>query len=230
MNKIEKMLSDNLSAEPESRSNEVVKAQNPEPCTPGMANFHLGQWMGRREAFGLIAGRCSAAEVQVLSQIREQKLYQSLNCDWEKFCTLHLHAVRRSVDREISYLRKHGPAFFTVRQLTHVSVKEYESIAGHITDQGVNLDGAVVALHSDNTSQVAAAIEELLKRADPEKQKPPAETGLLDALLKRCRTVAGQLQSFGGSLDAAQRLELGAAIAEIRTAAAGLGVMIWDRR
>jgi hypothetical protein len=210
--------------------NQVMKTQDPEPGTPDMLNFNLGQWMGRREAFGLVAGRCSAAEIQILSQIREQKLYESLTCNWEEFCALHLHAVRRSVDREISYLHKHGPAFFTVRQLTHISVKEYESIAGHITDQGVNLDGAVVALHSDNTSQVAAAVEELLKRAEPATHKAAPNPEPLDALLKQCRTVAETLQSFDANIDAAQRVELGAAVARIRTAAAGPGIAIWDRR
>jgi hypothetical protein len=51
-----------------------------------------------------------------------------------------------------------------------------------------------------------------------------------DALLKRCRTVAEQLQAFDGGLEADQRLALGGAVAEIRTAAAGLGAAIWDRR
>jgi hypothetical protein len=216
----------------------VTKTSNPEPGTPDMANFNLGQWVGRREAFGLIAGRCSAAEIQIVSQIREQKIYQNLTNDWGEFCTRHLHAARRSVDRDIAYLRRHGPAFFTVRQLTRISVKEYESIAGHITEQGVNLDGTAIALHSDNTSQVAAAVEELLRRAQPETPKAAPEPGPepdpdpepVDALLKRCRTVAEKLQSFDGSLDARQRLELGAAVAKIRAAAAGLGVAIWDRR
>jgi hypothetical protein len=208
--------------------NEVEKIENPEPGTNNASSFNLGQWMGRREAFGLIAGRCSAAEIEIVKKIRDEKLYQSYSRDWEEFCPRHLHAVRRSVDREISYLQRFGPAFFTVRQLTHVSVREYEAIAGHITEQGVHVDGAVIPLHSDATDQLSTALEELLKRVGARDRQ--AEPVAFEALLKRCRTTASQLQSLDCDLDAAQRLELGDAVAQIRAAAAGLGITVWDRR
>ena len=210
---------------------ELVKIEKQEePVAVGPAGFNLGQWMGRREAFGLIAGRCSAADVEIIRRIRDEKLYESLDCNWDEFCTRHLHSARRSVDREVGYLRKYGPGFFTVRQLTRISVKDYQSIAGHITQQGVNLDGAVIALHSENTGQVAAAVEELLARSGPRESKPAPEPAPFDALLKRCRNVADQLQSFDGGVDADRRLALGEVVAEIRAAAAGLGAAVWDRR
>jgi hypothetical protein len=67
------------------------------------------------------------------------------------------------VERELGYLRNYGPAFFTVRQLTHITVNEYQSIARHITEKGVYLDGAVIALHAQNSDPVAAAVDQLLK-------------------------------------------------------------------
>ena len=210
--------------------NELVKTENQVPDAVEPAGFKLGRRLGRREAFGLIAGRCSAAEIEAIRQIRDENLYQDLHCNWDECCTRHLHASRRSVERELGYLHKYGPAFFTVRQLTHITVKEYESIAGHITDQGVNLDGALVSVHVDNSNQLAAAVEELLKRAEPRQRKPPPEPLAICAVLKRCRTVVEQLQSLHGNLDVAQRLELANAVAQIRAAAAGLGAAIWDRR
>jgi hypothetical protein len=220
----------NLPKRTEVRVDELVKKEKEEPVAAEPAVFNLGQWMGRHEAFGLMAGRCSAADVEIIRRIRDEKLYESLDCNWDEFCPRHLHSARRSVDREVGYLRKYGPAFFTVRQLTRISVKDYQSIAGHITEQGVKLDGAVIALHSENTGQVADAVEELLERSGPMKSKPAAEPVPFDALLKQCRTVAEQLQAFDGGLEADQRLALSGAVAEIRTAAAGLGAAIWDRR
>jgi hypothetical protein len=117
-----------------------------------------------------------------------------------------------------------------VRQLTRISVKDYESIAGHITEQGVNLDGAVIGIQPENSGQVASAVEELLRRSETKESEPAPEPAPFDVLVKRCRNVGEQLQSFDGSLDPAQRLELVAAVAEIRAAAAGLGAVIWDRR
>src|SRR5262249_13199135 len=47
----------------------------------------LGNWMGRREAFGLMAGRCSAADAECLRRMRDDRSYRDLNCSWEDFCT-----------------------------------------------------------------------------------------------------------------------------------------------
>ena len=83
--------------------NEIVKAENQAPAAVEPAGFKLGQWLGRREAFGLMAGPWSAAEIESV--------------------------------------RQYGPAFFTVRQLTHPlsrSINSSYQFARHITDQGVN--------------------------------------------------------------------------------------------
>jgi hypothetical protein len=81
------------------------------PALTDAQGILLGQWMGRREAFGLIAGRCSAADIEILRRMKEEKLYATLDCTWDEFCTRHLHVSRRTVDTEIAYLREFGPAF-----------------------------------------------------------------------------------------------------------------------
>ena len=112
--------------------NDIIKTEDRAPAAVEPAAFKVGQWLGRREAFAVIAGGCSAAEIESVRKIRDEKLYQELNCTWDECCTRYLHASRRSVERELSFLRKFGPAFFTVRQLTHITIKEYQSIAAHI--------------------------------------------------------------------------------------------------
>jgi len=44
--------------------------------TPAGAAPNLGQWMGRREALGAMAGRCSAAEIECQRRIHNEKLYR----------------------------------------------------------------------------------------------------------------------------------------------------------
>ena len=80
--------------------NELSTTRETGSVKPTLTGLDLGKWLGRREAFGLIAGRCSAAEVEVMSRIREQKLYLEYGCDWDGFCTQQLHASRRHVDCE----------------------------------------------------------------------------------------------------------------------------------
>jgi len=208
--------------------NEVIENQKPEPNESNPHSLDLGRWMGRREAFGLMAGRCAAADIETLRRIREQKLYKELRPSWVEFCTLDLHVVRRSVDREIGYLDEFGPDFFHVRQMTHIGPKDYRSIASHITPEGVRLNGTAVALLPENSQAVTAAVAELLKRIEPMESKPAPVS--FDAALKRCHTVTGMLDAMPESLDVNQRMDLGAAVAELRRAAARLGVVVLDRR
>jgi hypothetical protein len=204
--------------------------ENQKPATGGSdpLRLDLGRWMGRREAFALMAGRCAAADVESLRQIREQKLFKMLRPSWVEFCALDLHVARRSVDREIGYLVEFGPEFFHVRQMAHVTPKEYRGIASHITSEGIHVNGTIVALLPENSQEVSAAVTELLKQTEL-KESQPAPV-LFDAALKRCHTVTEMLEGIAEPLDVQQRMDLGNAIAELRAAAAGLGVAVFDRR
>jgi hypothetical protein len=49
-------------------------------------SFELGQWLGRRQAFGLIAGKTAAADVECLRHIRNGNLFRAKSGDWAGFC------------------------------------------------------------------------------------------------------------------------------------------------
>ena len=205
---------------------ELIKNEEPAPGEPDLLTLKLGQWIGRREAFALVAGRCAAADIETLRQIREQKLYKVWNGTWAGYCTHDLHVARRSVDREIGYLEEFGPDFFHVRQMTHISPNEYRVIASHITPNGVRLNGTAVALLPENSQEVTAAIAGLLKQIGPKEPKPARVS--FEAALKRCHTVTEMLGALPEPLDVSQRMDLGNAIAELRTAAARLGVAVFN--
>ena len=207
---------------------EVVESSVPAERETLMTGIELGKWVGRREAFSIIAGRCAAADVESLRRIREEKLYRRLDCTWEEYCTQHLRVARRSVDRAIGYLEEFGAHFFQVAQMAHVSANEYRSIAHHVSAQGVHFDGAVIALLPENSDRVSGAVGELLRRIEP---RPRAATPpSFDSALKRCQAVAEDLQAIATVLDVRQKLELAAAVAGIRKAAASLGAAVFDRR
>lgn len=126
--------------------------------------IELGNWMGRREAFSLMAGRCAAADVECLRRMRDEKAYRELDCTWEEFCTNHLKVSRKSVDRLIGRLEELGPAYFHLTNLTHITIGEYRQIAASVSEAGVELDGSVVTLLPENSQKLAAAIAQLLER------------------------------------------------------------------
>lgn len=199
---------------------QAILCENQEPDESVSAKINLGRWLGRREAFGLTAARCSAAEIETLRLIRDQKLYKARRSTWAEFCTLDLHVSRRWVDRAIGLLLQFGPAFFHISLVTHIGPKDYRSIAPHVTEAGIAVDGNVVALLPENSQEISAAITELLKRIEP---KQPKRVTIGDAL-RRCQAFVETLQAVPRELDAGQKNDLAAAVGEVRRVASTLGV------
>ena len=56
--------------------------------TEAAGSFELGGVLGQRKAFGLIAGRCSAAEAAAIRRIREERLYQASKLPGRSFAGL----------------------------------------------------------------------------------------------------------------------------------------------
>jgi hypothetical protein len=184
----------------------------------------LGRWLGRREAFSLIAGRCSGAEIESLRRIRDERLYLAASSSWDKFCTTHVGASRRNVERSIRLLEEFGPAYFQVTQMARIGAEEYRAIAGHVDADGVRLDGSVVALLPENSGRVAAAVGELLRRAEPGATVSKAEG--FDQVIKRCETAARLLDESPGELDPGQQVELASILWRMRQSAAARGVVV----
>jgi len=190
---------------------------------PPSGGQDLARWLGRREAFGMIAGRCSAADVECLRQIRERKLYLDTSPNWDEFCKLQLKASRRKIDTSIRHLEEFGPAFFHLAQLTRITADDYRAIAGHVSEAGVTLNGEVIALLPENCERVADAVGQLRAAAEA----PPEQTaGGIHGILKRCDALVRLLEETP-PLEAAERIELTAAIARVNNAAARLGVILF---
>ena len=148
-------------------SMEEIKEEIKDDASPD--GFQLGEWLGRRQAFGAIAGGCSAAEAECLRRIRDEKLYQARVPEWQDFCDRYLSMSRRHADRIIAYLEEFGPAYFRLSQLTRISPETYRAMQPEITDDGIHIDGEVIALDPENSERLAKAIAQ----ARPPKAKPP---------------------------------------------------------
>jgi hypothetical protein len=153
-------------------------------------NFTLGRLLGRREAFSIVAARCSAADAAILREIRDKKLYLSHASDWGEFCAQHLHTSKESANRIIHYLDEFGPTYFEVAQLTRISPATYRAIAPSIHDQALHHNGDAIALIPENAEKVAAAVAELRKSV---KHPPPAPKA--SGLEKRCRELIVELKT-----------------------------------
>ena len=132
-----------------------------EPSTTIDEAFDVGTWVGRRQAFALVAGRCSAADAEILFEIREKKLFRTVEPTWEEFCVQRLGMTRGYVDRIIRQYNELGPNFSKLACFTRIKPAEYRLIAGAVTEEGLAYGGEVIALEPENAPKLAEAVEAL---------------------------------------------------------------------
>ena len=155
-------------------------------------DLDLGLFLGRNQAFGMMAGRCSAAQAACLREIRDKKLYKKRCPDWDRFCREHLHMARNHVHQIINLLNEFGPDYFELAQLTRISPETYRAIQPALQDKTLHFEGEAIALIPENAARVSAAVAQLRKVAAPEPPKL-SERKQLDALEKRCSAIVEEL-------------------------------------
>jgi hypothetical protein len=139
--------------------------------------IELGTWLGRRQAFALVAGRCSAADAECVRRLREERQYRALGVSWEQFCKQHLGISRRWADVVIAQLKEFGPQYFVLAQATGIRPDEYRRIRGAVRGNALLLAGEEIPIDADNAPRLAAAVEELRRGpgAGQERDSGPME-------------------------------------------------------
>ena len=192
--------------------------------TPAAASaLNLGQWLGRREAFGAVAGRCSAAEVECVRRIRNERLYRGHARTWREFCAKHLGASRVSVEANIRLFDELGPAYFHVAQLAYLTPAEYREIAPRIAADGLHAGGEAIPLVPENRDRIAAVIGEARARGR-KAPRPPKPAGF-EAALEHCQAAAALLETLFSPPKLERQLVMAASISRLRDAAARLGIL-----
>lgn len=133
----------------------------------------LFRWLGRRDAFSLMAGRCSAADVECLKRIRDGKLYLGHTKDWEEFCEKEVHMSKSNANRMIALREQLGDAYFYISQATRIPLKEYRlAIAPHVREDSLEIDGEMIPLAPENSERIAAAVATLRAAVPPTAPAP----------------------------------------------------------
>ena len=129
------------------------------------AAYQLGAWMGRKQAFASLAGRCSAADAECLRQIRHGKHYRALKLNWEQFCKQEVGVSYITVDKIIRRLEEFGPAYFILTQATGITENEYRRISSAVHDQKLLHAGEEIPIDADHAPKLNAAIEQLRRES-----------------------------------------------------------------
>jgi hypothetical protein len=175
---------------------------NKEQSTDGL--YQLGQWMGRKQAFSLVAGATAAADVECLRQIRERKLYVAKGVDWTEFCKQHAGITRSYADRLIRHLEDFGPNYFNLSQIVRISADVYRKIAPAVSDEGIALGDETIAICPENSEKLVEAVNEL-RAAIPAKE---VETAIAAARKRLQAGLAAMNQALKTAVSDDDRREL----------------------
>jgi len=118
----------------------------------------LGTRVGRRQAFGLMSSKCSAADAECLKQIRESKSYKSVEAQWEEFCPRYLGLSRSHADKIIQQFDEFGAAYFELSQIVRIPEKAYRAISGAISDHSIEYKGETIPISQENGGRIAEVV------------------------------------------------------------------------
>jgi len=162
----------------------------------------VGAWIGRQQAFAVIANKCSAAQALSLKQVKETRLFEQLGLNWDEFCRDHAGISRTNADTLIRQLDEFGEAYFRLSEIARISPETFRHIADQVDDQGIEIDGEKLALIPDNAPRIRTAIRTLraqLRQARAAQvQSNPGVTQFqirLDALLEEVSRLIAPLMS-----------------------------------
>ena len=153
----------------------------------------LGTWLGRRQAFGLIANRCSAADAECLKNMRESEDYKKLGLTWDEFCEQRAGVSRVYADRLIRYLDEFGANYFRLAEVMQVSAETFRLIAGSVGDNGIEFNGLNIPINRENRRKIQAAVQAARAASESKPARRPKVSAMrkrLDGFLSDARAIA----------------------------------------
>jgi hypothetical protein len=170
----------------------------------GDALLEVGTWLGRHQAFGLIANKCSAADAACLREIRDNKHFTVLGLTWEEFCSRHAGVDFRTADRIVERLEEFGEAYFNLSQLMPIQPAGYRRLASNVTGNILELDGQKIPITAEHAPQIIDAVRELRSRLEREQSKTRMPFSALQNRLDLCHSeLAGAIRRGLGDSDRA---------------------------
>src|ERR1700686_1659316 len=132
--------------------NEMLNAASAPPDAAAL--LEVGTWLGRHQAFGLIANKCSAADAACLREIRDNKHYRALGLTWEEFCSRHTGIDRRTADRIVERLQEFGEAYFNFAHLIPMHPPGFRELASRVSGNTIELDGQKIPITPDHAPEI----------------------------------------------------------------------------
>lgn len=147
--------------------------------------FDMGAWVGRQQAFGIVANQCSAAQALSLKEIRAADVHIRMGLSWDEFCNRYVGVSGRQAERFIERYNEFGEAYYRLSNLARISAETYREIAPAVTGESIEIDGESVALVPENAERIRAFLRSRAARkpaggAESKTPPQPEASGVLD--------------------------------------------------
>jgi hypothetical protein len=152
----------------------------------------LGVALGRNQAFGIVAGRCSAAQAEAIHRLRSEKRYKSVTEHWKEFCPEYLGMSGTQADHIIRLWEEFGSGYFDLSQLTRVSAETYRALEPAVENGVLHFNGEQIQLTVDNSRKVAAAVAQIRRNLPAPAGTPLA--GRVERLEQLCEFLIEELR------------------------------------
>jgi hypothetical protein len=157
----------------------------------------LGSVLGQNQAYGLVAGRCSAAQAASLQRMRDEKKFKRITSHWRDFCSRYLGISGAQADQIIQLWQEFGEGYFEVAQLTRISAETYRAISPSIRDSTLHVNGEAIELSPGNSRRVASAVAQLRRSAPSAKRNRQMHMHeRLKELDKRCLSLVAEFAAI----------------------------------
>jgi len=124
--------------------------------------LEFGVWLGRGQAFGVVANQSLAAQAECLRRIRESEAYyQSLGLTWDEFCVQYAGLTRRRVDQLIKNLEEFGATYFRLSEIVQISPEAYRQLNPRIEGEEIEIGGEKFALTPENARGIRRAVQRI---------------------------------------------------------------------
>ena len=139
--------------------------------------IEAGSWVGRQQAFAIVASHASAAQAASLKEMRSSRAFERVGMTWDQFCPEYVGISRTHADRLIDQYDEFGETYFRLTQLARISPQAYRQIAGKIQDDVLEFEDEKIPLIASNVPKIRVALKKL--RADLRtarvnaKERPP---------------------------------------------------------
>jgi len=159
--------------------------------------FDTGAWVGRQQAFAVIASKCSAAQAVAIKELRESRAHEKLGLTWDEFCPKYLGVMRGCADRYIRQLEEFGASYFNLSQIARISPDTYRQIADKVQGNSIDIEGENIPLTLGNAARIRAGVKRLRAQlAQANREARQAATPDISILVSRIDEIVERTASL----------------------------------